>query len=283
MGWQVERIAGACGAIVRGVDLRVPQTPEQTAELTALLDEHLMVALPDQFLDLDQLERATDELGGRDVTPYVKPVEGRPYVIRVIKEPQDELNFANAWHTDLSYLPEPPSYTLLHAHDVPAFGGDTLWASQQAAFDTLPAALQDRLIGMTATHSAGFAYGTGGYLDSTADKSSMEIEASDEAFATQVHPVVIAHPNTGRPALYVNSVYTQRLDGVDPDEDKDVLNRLVQHSTHPNLTCRLRWANGMLAIWDNRAVQHLAINDYAGQRRELFRTSVKGGRPIAYA
>ena len=155
---------------MRGVDLRVPQTPEQTAELTALLDEHLMVALPDQFLDLDQLERATDELGGRDVTPYVKPVEGRPYVIRVIKEPQDELNFANAWHTDLSYLPEPPSYTLLHAHDVPAFGGDTLWASQQAAFDTLPTELQDRLIGMTATHSAGFAYGTGGYLDSTATR-----------------------------------------------------------------------------------------------------------------
>ena len=144
MGWQVERIAGTCGAIVRGVDLRRPQTPEQTAELTALLDEHLVVALPDQFLDLDQLERATDELGGRDMTPYVKPVEGRPYVIRVIKEPHDELNFANAWHTDLSYLPEPPSYTLLHAHDVPAFGGDTVWANQQAAFDTLPAALQDR-------------------------------------------------------------------------------------------------------------------------------------------
>ena len=158
-----------------------------------------------------------------------------------------------------------------------------MWASQQAAFDTLPTELQDRLIGMTATHSAGFAYGTGGYLDSTADKSSMEIEASDEAFATQVHPVVRAHPNTGRPALYVNSVYTQRLDGVDPEADKDVLNRLVQHSTHPNLTCRLRWTNGMLAIWDNRAVQHLAINDYAGQRRELFRTSVKGERPIAFA
>ena len=104
----------------------------------------------------------------------------------------------------------------------------------------------------------------------------MEIESSDEAFATQVHPVVIAHPNTGRPALYVNSVYTQRLDDVDPMRTQDLLGRLVQHSTHPNLTCRLRWANGMLAIWDNRAVQHLAINDYAGQRRELFRTSVKG-------
>ncbi len=289
MGWQIERIAGACGAIVRGVDLRQPQTAEQTAELVALLDEHLVIALPDQFLDLDQLERATDELGGRDITPYVKPVDGRPYVIRVIKEPEDELNFANAWHTDLSYLAEPPSYTLLHAHDVPAFGGDTLWANQQAAFTTLPPSLQERLVGRTATHSAGFAYGTGGYLDATSDKSSMEIESSDEAFGTQVHPVVVAHPNTGRPALYVNGVYTQRIGdanaGADADvaADRGLLGRLVEHSTHPNLTCRLRWANGMLAIWDNRAVQHLAINDYAGQRRELFRTSVKGARPVAFA
>ena len=89
MGWQVERIAGTCGAIVRGVDLTRPQTPEQTAELTALLDEHLVVALPDQFLELDQLERATDELGGRDITPYVKPVDGRPYVIRGTCNHQD--------------------------------------------------------------------------------------------------------------------------------------------------------------------------------------------------
>ncbi len=284
MEWDVERIAGACGAIVRGVDLRRPQTAEETAALTALLDEHLVVALPDQFVDLDQLERATDELGGRDITPYVKPVDGRPYVIRVIKEPTDELNFANAWHTDLSYLPEPPSYTLLHAHDVPDFGGDTIWASQHAAFHTLPVELRERLIGMTATHSAGFAYGTGGYLDATADKSSMEIEPSADAYATETHPVVVAHPNTGRPALYVNSVYTQRLDGFDDEaEGRELLGRLVQHSTHPNLTCRLRWRNGMLAIWDNRAVQHLAINDYAGVRRELFRTSVKGTRPTPFS
>lgn len=283
MGWHVERIAGSCGAIVRGVGLRHAQGDEQVAALTALLDEHVVIALPEQFLDLDQLERATDELGGRDITPYVKPVDGRPYVIRVIKEPSDELNFANAWHTDLSYLPEPPSYTLLHAADVPAFGGDTLWANQTAAFATLPESLQERLIGMTATHSAGFAYGTGGYLDSTKHQSSMAIEPSEDAYATEVHPVVIAHPNTGQPALYVNSVYTTRLNDIDETEGATLLARLVQHSTHPNLTCRLRWEPGMLAIWDNRAAQHLAINDYAGERRELFRTSVKGARPVAAA
>ena len=274
-------MAGSCGAIVRGIDLRAPQSPEQIAALTALLGEYLVVALPDQHLDLDQLERVTDELGGRDITPFVKSVEGRPYVIRVIKEPGDELNFANAWHSDLSYLAEPPAYTLLHAYDVPAFGGDTMWANQYAAFQTLPSALRERLIGLTATHSAGMAYGSGGYLESVADKSSMSIEPSPDAYATETHPVVIEHPDTGRAALYVNSVYTTGLDGLDPAEAGPLLARLAMHSTHPNLTCRLRWEPGMLAIWDNRTTQHFAVNDYAGQRRELFRTSVKGSRPVA--
>ncbi len=280
---EAERIAGSCGAIVRGFDLREPQAPEAVEALRCLLDEHLVVFLPDQHLDLDQLERFTDELGGRDVTPYVTPVAGRPYVIRVIKEPEDELNFANAWHTDLSYLPEPPAYTVLHAWDVPAFGGDTMWANQYLAYETLPADLRERLATLRATHSAGMAYGTGGYLEQVADKSSMSIEPSPDAYAVQTHPVVTRHPRTGRPALFVNPVYTTGIEGLDPDESRALLSRLCQHSVHPNFTCRLRWQPHMLTIWDNRATQHFAINDYAGQRREMYRTSVKGTAPVAYA
>jgi taurine dioxygenase len=135
---EVQRLAGSCGAIVRGIDVSRPQSPEEIETILQLLDEHLVVAFADQAMDLDRLEAFTDELGGRDVTPYVKPVDGRPYVIRVIKEPSDELNFANAWHTDLSYLEAPPAYTVLHAHDVPDAGGDTMWANQYLAYETLP-------------------------------------------------------------------------------------------------------------------------------------------------
>jgi taurine dioxygenase len=277
----VERIAGACGAIVRGFDLREPQDASVIERLQTLLDEHLVVFLPDQDLDLDQLERFTDELGGRDVTPFVAPVEGRPYVIKVIKEPSDELNFANAWHTDLSYLPAPPAYTVLHAWDVPAFGGDTMWANQCLAFETLPAELRDRIRSLRATHSAGMAYGTGGYLDKVAGMSSMAIRPSDEAYQVHTHPMVIRHPRTGRSALYVNPVYTTGIEGMDPAEAMPLLQRLFQHSVHPNLTCRVRWEPKMLAIWDNRTTQHFAINDYAGQRREMYRTSVRGSAPQA--
>ncbi len=275
----VERLAGSCGAIVRGIDLAGPQSPEQIETMLRLLDDHLVVAFPRQQFDLDRLEAFTDELGGRDVTPYITPVEGRPHVIRVIKEPTDELNFANAWHTDLTYLPTPPAYTVLHARDVPVAGGDTMWANQYRAYDTLPDSLKERIDGLSATHSAGMAYGSGGYLEAVADKSSMTVAPSPEAHATHTHPLVIGHPRTGRRALFVNSVYTTGIEGMDPAEGAALLARLTAHATHPNLTCRLRWEPDMLTIWDNLATQHFAINDYPGERRELFRTSVGGAAP----
>ena len=277
----VERAAGSLGAFVHGIDTSSPLEPGDMDVLHQAILDHLVVFLPEQNIDLDQLERFTDELGGRDITPYVKPVEGRPYVIRVIKERTDELNFANAWHTDLSYLAEPPALTVLHAHEVPPFGGDTIWANQYLAFETLPASLREQLLTLRGVHSAGMAYGTGGYLEAVQDKTSMEIEPSAQAYDRRVHPLVIRHPETGRAALYANSVYTVGIDGMNDDEAQPLLQRLFKHSVNENFTCRLRWQTGTIAIWDNRCTQHFAINDYAGERREMFRTSVKGSAPIA--
>jgi len=275
----VQRLGGSCGAIVRGVDVTRPQSADEIETVLQLLDEHLVVSFADQPMDLDRLEAFTDELGGRDITPYIAAVDGRPHVIRVIKEPTDELNFANAWHTDLSYLPAPPAYTVLHAHDVPAAGGDTMWANQYLAYETLPDSLKAQIDGLRATHSAGMAYGTGGYLEAVAGKSSMTVEPSADAHASETHPLVIRHPRTGRPALYANAVYTTGIEGMDPDDGRALLARLTAHATHPNFTCRLHWEPNMVTIWDNSATQHFAINDYPGERRELFRTSVAGTEP----
>jgi taurine dioxygenase len=280
-GLTIEPFAGALGAVVRGIDLTAPITAEQAEWLRLALDEHLVICLPDQAMTLDDLERLTDDLGGRDLTPYVKPVDGRPYVIRVIKEATDELNFANAWHTDLSYLPAPPSYTLLHARDVPAFGGDTLFANQYRAVETLSAGLRDTLRGLRAVHSAGMAYGTGGYLEKVAGKTSMAIEPSADAYQRVSHPVVVRHPRTGREALFINPVYTTHFEGWSPAESQALMAYLARHSVTENLTARVQWRNRMLTIWDNRCTQHNALNDYAGVRRELFRTSVKGREPVA--
>ena len=276
-----EPAAGALGAFVRGFDFASEYTPAEVAELRAHINTNKVVFLPAQELSLDHLERLTDALGGRDVTPYVTPLADRQFVIRVIKEATDELNFANAWHTDLSYLPTPPSYTLLQAWDVPPAGGDTVWSNQELAFSTLSLGLRETLRGLQAVHSAGLAYGTGGYLESVAKKTSMAIAPSADAHATQIHPVVVRHPETGNEGLYLNSTYTQRFDGWSPAESAGLLLYLYRHSSQENLTCRVRWQRGMIAIWDNRSTQHNALNDYTGVRREMFRTSVKGAAPVA--
>jgi taurine dioxygenase len=281
MSLKVSRLAGALGAELRGLDLAREQTKNEVTDLHKALTEHLVVTIPDQAMSLDDLERLTDELGGRAVTPFVKPLADRPYVIRVLKERDDKLNFANAWHSDLSYLPEPPSFTLLYAHEVPDFGGDTLFQNQYLAYDTLSDGLKQTLKTLRAVHSAGAAYGTGGYLDRVKHKMSTEIAPSEEAFQECTHPAVIRHPESKRAALYLNPVYTMRFDGWSAAESQALLQHIYRHQTNENFTCRVRWAKGTLTIWDNRATQHNALNDYHGQRREMFRTSVAGARPQA--
>lgn len=272
-------MAGALGATVSGIDLRQVTKSEQLDDVRQALADHLVVFLPEQDIDLDDLERITDLLGGRDTTPYVSPLEDRPYVIRVIKEPGDQLNFANAWHSDLSYLSTPPSYTLLHAWEVPAFGGDTVWSNQYLAYETLSRGLRKTMAGLRAVHSAGMAYGTGGLLDQVKDLTSMAIAPSPDASKEQVHPAVITHPVTNRKALYVNPVYTTRFEGWSQVESEALLSHIYRHSINENFTCRLRWARHTLAIWDNRCTMHNALNDYSGVRREMFRTSVGGSAP----
>ena len=278
---KIDRLAGALGAEIQGLDLARDQSPAELANLRKALIDHLVVTIPGQSLSLDNLERLTDQLGGRAVTPFVKPLADRPYVIRVLKEREDKLNFANAWHSDLSYLSEPPSFTLLYAHEVPEFGGDTLFQNQYLAYETLSDGLKQTLKSLRAVHSAGAAYGTGCFLDRVKHKMSTEIAPSDEAFQECTHPAVVRHPESKRAALYLNPVYTMRFDGWNQTESQALLQHIYRHQTNENFTCRVRWSKGTLTIWDNRATQHNALNDYHGQRREMFRTSVAGGRPQA--
>jgi taurine dioxygenase len=274
---KVTPAGGSLGAYVTGVDASKALDGEEIAGLRRALVDHGVVALPEQALSLEALERFTDEMGGKDITPYVKAVDGHPYVIRILKQPHEKLNFANAWHTDLSYLEAPPRFTILYCLETPPAGGDTLWANQYLAFENLSPGLRQTLLGLDAVHSAGPAYGTGGYLDGVKDKMSTPIEPSPEAYTERTHPVVIAHPESGRAALYVNPVYTQRIAGWSSAESAGLLQHLYKFSVHENLTWRLKWAKGTVAIWDNRATQHFALNDYHGHRREMVRTSVKGG------
>ena len=216
--------------------------------------------------------------------PYITPLADHPDVVAVLKEP-DERNistFGGTWHSDFSFLDAPPSLTLLYALEVPEFGGDTLWSSQYAAYDTLSTGMKRLLDPLKAVQTA-WPHGTNGPDTSDVSRSVVMTRNDPSADREVVHPVVRVHPVTGRPALFVNPVYTQRFEDMTTEESRPLLQHLFDHATKAEFTCRLHWTRGTVAIWDNRCLLHLAINDYDGSRRLLHRTTVAGEPPVGPA
>ncbi len=279
-GLRVERVAGALGAELSGIDLTRPLADAEVAALREAAVEHKVVFLRAQPYAIEHLERLTVEMGGHGHTPFLQSIEGHPGVVKVVKEADEGgFNFGGAWHSDWSFQPIPPAFTLLWSVDVPPVGGDTMWSNQELAFATLSTGLQDMLRAASVVHSAGRAYSADGVLARTAQGRSMRIDTSDEALAEHVHPAVTVHPDTGREALFVNPTYSVRFEGWSASDSAPLLQHLYQHSTHDAFTVRFRWSADTLAIWDNRTTQHNALNDYRGHRRELHRTTVAGTAP----
>ena len=280
MTFAVDRITGAIGAEVRGLDLTSTLSDDAVDTLRGLAVEHKVVFLRDQPYAIEHLERLTEQLGGHGQTPFLRPIDGHPGVVKVVKEAAESgFNFGGAWHSDWSFQPEPPSFTLLWSVEVPPQGGDTMWSNQDLAFDTLSDGLKTTLMDLDVVHSAGWAYAADGVLARTAQGRSMRIDTSDDALAEQVHPAVPTHPVSGRSTLFVNPTYTVRFAGWSVADSAPLLQHLYTHGTRDAFTCRFRWTANTLAIWDNRSTQHNALNDYRGHRRELHRTTVAGGAP----
>jgi taurine dioxygenase len=275
MNFKAERISGALGAVLSGCKLPL-RSPGDLGALKRAILEHLVVFIPDQDLQISDLEVLADQLGGSCTMPFIKAISGHPHVTRILREPTDEHNFGNRWHTDLSFAKQPPAYTILFGVEVPEVGGDTIWANQLLAYKLLSSGLQSTLRSLQAVHSARATYGIGGYYQHTAEGRSMKIDASVTAHDEAVHPAIIAHPETGSPILFVNPVYTVRFNGWTADESAALLNTIYGVATTENITCRLRWASHTLVIWDNRATLHNALDDYRGSRREMYRTMVQG-------
>jgi taurine dioxygenase len=284
----IEPLTGVLGAALTGVDLAKeldgPALEDLVGELRAALDEHLVVVLPDQHLAPEEQVALSRCFGPPCPTPFVGTMPEHPEVIRVVKEAEEvaAFNFGGAWHSDFSFLERPPSYTLLHAVDVPRTGGDTCFTSMVAALEHLPVDLRSLVEadGAQGVHTARDAYSP--KLQALHDGlGSMDIQTDESANEVQHHPLVTTHPTSGKRVLFFNQTYVRDLDGVgaEPSSVPLVLHRLHDHSTDHRFTVRHRWRNGDLVVWDNRATQHLAVNDYGGQRRELHRTTVEGGVP----
>ncbi len=286
----IRPLSGALGAEIAGVDLTQalddgPPGETALAGIRRALDRHLVVAFRGQDLSPGQQIALTRRLGPLLRVPFIEPLAEHPEIVAVLKEAEERAisTFGGVWHSDFSFLAAPPSYTLLYALEVPPSGGDTIWANMALAHATLSAGMKGLLRGLRAIHS-GLPYGTHGPPPDLRVSTSIEMARGDPAADAEVaHPVVRRHPETGANVLFVNPTYTTRFEDMTAAESRPLLDTLQRQATRAELTCRLRWAAGTLAIWDNRATQHLAVNDYDGQRRLLHRTTVTGERPLPAA
>lgn len=278
---RVRPIAGTMGAEISGVDVR-DMGEAAFAEISQALADHIAIFIEGQDLSVAEMERFTLRFGAFGSDPFIEGMPEHPNVLHVRKEASEVLPvvFGGLWHSDWSFLETPPAYTLLHAREIPPFGGDTLYANCYLAYETLSAEMRRVLESLTALHSAERGYGAG-MKGIHAFVENMTIRTGGEASTRlQEHPLVRTHPVTGRKALYVNPVYTVGVKGMDTEESAPLLAFLAEHMTHENFTARYRWTPGAVAIWDNRACLHLPVSDYLGFRREMYRTTVEGERPF---
>lgn len=274
-------LTGALGAEVSGVDLR-RLDDAGFAEIHRAWLDHGVIFFRDQKLDVAELEAFSLRFGPFGENPYVVGMDGHPDVVRVVKEADEPspIVFGAAWHSDWSFQPAPPKATLLYALDVPDYGGDTLFASATRAWEALSPTYRAMLRGLQGTHNAGRGYGDRQrtFVDNV---RHMKILTSPDAYTDHAHPIAVRHPETGRETLFVNPGYTGGISGMTAEEARPILDYLFAHASHPAFTCRFRWSDGALAVWDNRCVWHNPVSDYHGARRELWRTTVAGTVPVA--
>ncbi len=277
----VDRYAGAAGAVIGGVDLADELDDEVIGEIRRAVLDHHVVFFRGQSLTPAAQVAFSRRFGPASPVPFIEPVAEHPEVIAVVREASERQHFAfgSLWHSDFSFLPEPPFGSLLHALEVPPYGGDTLWANQHLALETLSPGLRATLRGLVGVHSArdGYAPKMQGVHDLF---RGMTVHTSDAALAEQCHPVIRTHPETGREALFVNQQYTIGFDGWWEREQRSLLDFLFAHSTQDAFTVRWHWQVGDVAFWDNRCVQHMAMADFEGHRREMHRTTVAGDAPV---
>ncbi len=278
---EVHPIAGALGAEISGLDLTTLGN-QSFSELHQAFLDHRVLYFKDQPLDDEQLEELTMRFGPFGDTPFVEGMPGHPNIIEVRKDADETSthNFGGRWHSDFSFQEAPPSATFLSARVTPEAGGDTMFADMYGAYDALSDGMKELLTGRNAMHSGQRSYGTKGRFAKDPNITRMAIRPSEEGDVETPHPIVRTHPETGRKALFINQVYTVRLEDMTEAESKPILDFLNAHSTRPEFTCRIRWNENGLAIWDNRCTQHYAINDYHGHARLMHRTTCAGDRPV---
>lgn len=268
---EVVPLTGELGAELLGADVR---RDDEFDAIQAAFIEHSVIVIRDQRLTPEEHLAFARRWGPVNVNRFFQRLDSHPEIAIVLKEPDQREVIGEGWHTDHSYDNAPALGSILHAIETPAYGGDTVFCSMASAYDALSDRFKELLSGLYAWHSSRHVFG-----DSQADTESVKSgRLGNAALAVQdaLHPVVIVHPLSGRKGLYVNPVFTTRIDGLSQAESDGLLAILFQHCNRPEFQCRVRWRAGDITMWDNRATWHKAVNDYHGHRRYMHRVTLEG-------
>ncbi len=267
---EIKPIAGALGAEIHGIDLSRDLDEATVAEIRRIWLKYNVVFFRGQALTSAQYMAFARRLGKPVEYPFVKGLEGFPELTAVMKLEHEKVNFGGVWHADTTYLPNPPMATMLLAREIPPYGGDTLFANQYLAYETLSETMRSVVDELVAVNTSSLADVSKTREDRIA--SDGRPEAKKEYVSE--HPAVKVHPETGRKALYVNVAHTARFRGMTDAESKPILEYLFQHQIRPEFTCRFVWQVGSIAFWDNRCTQHNPVNDYHGYKRVMHRITL---------
>ena len=270
---RLRRLSPHLGVEVDNIDITRPLSNRQVEELRTALGEFGVLFFHNQPFDYDSQKRFGRYFGELDIHPNTPGPDGHPEILPIHADANSKIIAGEKWHSDVSCRQEPPLGSILHLHTLPETGGDRLFASLSAAYDALSPRLKAYLEGLTAFHSGERNYRKRNRITGVDD--------TGRSFPSATHPVVIRHPISGRRGLYVNRLFTYRINEVPEEESDAILNYLYQHAEKPDFQIRFRWQKDAVAFWDNRAVQHLAIWDYFPQTRSGSRVSIKGGRLAA--
>ena len=275
MSLSFERLTSAIGAEVAGVDLAGELSEEVVAQLRQALLDHQVLVFREQDLTPES-HIAFARRFGEIKKPPVPTAHGGPPEINVLDQTRPRGEGADNWHADNTYTRTPPMGSLLRVLTLPSVGGDTAFASMTAAYEALSAPLQRLCRELTAVHDV-----TRSLTKAIANGHSIANLAEMQAALPPVeHPVVIAHPETGAPALFVNVNSTTRLVGMSERESDTLLRFLFDHVKSPEFQVRVRWDTRTLVFLDNRCTQHYAVPDY-DERRVLHRVAIEGTEPVA--
>lgn len=266
----VHKLTPSIGAELEGVDLSLTMSDARLQEIRDALLDHLVIFFRNQNLTPDQHKAIGRRFGRLHIHPAPLGIlEGHPEIVVVKADENSKRIAGEEWHSDVSCDAEPPMGSILYVKELPSIGGDTLFASMYAAYEALSDSMQRFLCGLTGIHDGARNY-----------EGRQPIAANSGEFPRSEHPVVRTHPETGRKALFVNRMFTNRLVQLRKSENDLILQMLFRHIENPEFQCRFRWDPNSIAFWDNRCTQHQALWDYYPQRRYGNRVTITGDIPF---